>query len=365
MNADDLPTTLEAMSDSHATPFHQLLSAATGQCLPWAEVMKLVLYHPDHGYYAGKPRRVGRAGDFYTSVSVGPLYGQLLAQVAAEVWQSLGQPDGFTLIEQGAHDGQLAADIWQGWPHEQKPRYLIVEPQAEYREVQRARLAPVMGERVSWVPSWAEIGASPTHAMLLCNELLDAFPVPRVRWTGHQWRELWVASDLAWTEAAITDPAVLAEVQRLPTDLPAGYTTEVHPAAADWMQCVAQSSFKGAVLIADYGYEVGEYYTPERSDGTLRRYHAHRTDGEVLRDLGQCDLTAHINFTRLIEVAEGAGLTVRRFQHQGRFLTHAAAPWLRTLEGRPPDPALLRQFHSLTHPGHMGAAFRLLLLEKP
>ena len=119
------------------------------------------------------------------------------------------------------------------------------------------------------------------------------------------------------------------------------------------------------MLIADYGYEAGEYYTPERSDGTLRRYHAHRTDGEVLRDLGQCDLTAHINFTRLIEVAEGAGLTVRRFQDQGRFLTHAAAPWLRTLEGRPPDPALLRQFHSLTHPGHMGAAFRLLLLEKP
>jgi SAM-dependent MidA family methyltransferase len=183
MNADDLPTTLEAMSDSHATPFHQFLSAATGQCLPWVEVMKLALYHPDHGYYAGKPRRVGRAGDFYTAVSVGPLYGQLLAQVAAEVWHSLGQPDGFTLIEQGAHDGQLAADIWQGWPHKQKPRYLIVEPQAEYREVQRARLAPMMGERVSWVPSWAEMGASPTHAMLLCNELLDAFPVLRVRTT--------------------------------------------------------------------------------------------------------------------------------------------------------------------------------------
>ena len=346
--------------------FRHILASAPGQRLPWAQVMDLALYHPDHGYYAGKPRRVGRGGDFYTAVSVGPLYGQLLAAVAAEVWQSLGAPGDFTLIEQGAHDGQLAEDLWRGWPHETKPRYLIVEPQAGYREVQRARLQPLMGEGVAWVESWEQVH-SPLPAVLVCNELLDAFPVHRVRWTDGQWRELAVTSDLAWAEVDIVDPDLWAEAQRLPQDLPEGYITEVHPASVRWLEAVARAPFQGAVLIADYGYEAGEYYAPERSDGTLRRYHAHRTDGDVLSDLGQCDLTAHINFTRLIEVAEGAGLAVRQFQDQGRFLTHAATPWLRSLEGRAPDAAtlaLLRQFQSLTHPGHMGAAFRILCLDK-
>lgn len=372
------------MPADFASLLRETIASAPDRCLSWAQVMELALYHPDHGYYAGKPRRVGRGGDFYTAVSVGPLYGQLLAQVAAETrMPPLLDPSDFTLIEQGAHDGQLAEDLWQGWPHEHKPRYLIVEPQAGYREVQRARLEPLMGERVSWVESWEQVlsaqcsvsaNLSTEHsalstfpAVLLCNELLDAFPVPRVRWTGSEWRELCVTSDLTWTEAEITDPAVLAEIEHLPNDLPAGYTTEVHPAATRWMQAVAQAPFKGAVLIADYGYEAGEYYAPERSDGTLRRYHAHRTDGDVLRDLGRCDLTAHVNFTRLIEVAECAGLTVRQFQDQGRFLTHAATSWLCSLEGRAPDAAtlsLLRQFQSLTHPGHMGAAFRILYLDK-
>ena len=233
-----------------------------------------------------------------------------------------------------------------------------------------------MGERVSWVESWDELlsaqcavheSLSTFPAVLLCNELLDAFPVHRVRWTGSEWRGLGVTADLAWVEMDITSAAVLAEIQRLPADLPEGYTTEVHPASVRWMETVACAPFHGAVLMADYGYEAVEYYAAERSDGTLRRYHGHRTDGEVLRDLGRCDLTAHINFTRLMEVAGGAGLTVRQFMDQGRFLTHAATPWLRSLEGRAPDAdtlSLLRQFQSLTHPGHMGAAFRMLCLDK-
>jgi SAM-dependent MidA family methyltransferase len=359
------------MTSDFADLLRETIASAPDRCLPWAQVMDLALYHPEHGYYAGKPRRVGRSGDFYTAVSVGPLYGQLLAAVAAEVWQSLGAPGDFTLIEQGAHDGQLAEDLWRGWPHETKPRYLIVEPQAGYREVQRARLQPLMGERVAWVESLLELGVgralcSPT-AFFLSNELPDAFPVHRVRWSGGQWRELAVTPDHVWVEVDIADPDVGAEIQRLPTDLPEGYTTEVHPASVQWMESLARAPFRGAVLIADYGYEAPEYYAPERSDGTLRRYQTHRTDGEVLKDLGRCDLTAHINFTRLIEVAEDAGLTVRQFQDQGRFLTHAATPWLRSLEGRVPDAAtlgLLRQFQSLTHPGHMGAAFRLLCLDK-
>jgi SAM-dependent MidA family methyltransferase len=341
------------------------LSPFVPSTAPFAEVMHRALYDPALGYYGRGPRRIGRSGDFFTAVSVGPLYGQLLAQVASDVWQSLGCPDDFTVVEQGAHDGQLAEDLWNGWPQGPRPRYAIIEPQPAYREAQRARLEPLMGERVTWADAVSSF-TPPSSAFFLSNELLDAFPVHRVRWTGHDWRELHVTPALEWAEADLSD-AARAEVALLPTDLPVGYTTEVHPAATAWMREMAALPFRGAILIADYGYEAAEYYTPERADGTLRRYFNHRSDGDVLDRLGECDLTAHINFTRLIDTATAAGLTVERFMDQGRFLTHAATPWLKSLDGKAMSrttTAALRQFHTLTHPTHMGAAFRMLLLRK-
>jgi len=109
MKAGDLPppcplTLLPVMTSAFDDLLRETIASAPDRCLPWAQVMDLALYHPEHGYYAGKPRRVGSGGDFYTAVSVGPLYGRLLAAVAAEVWQFLGAPGDFTLIEQGAHE---------------------------------------------------------------------------------------------------------------------------------------------------------------------------------------------------------------------------------------------------------------------
>ncbi|MEQ1749210.1 MAG: class I SAM-dependent methyltransferase, partial [Prosthecobacter sp.] len=94
-------------------PLHQLLldRLALAQHLTFAEVMELALYHPEHGYYGPAPRRIGRSGDFYTAVSVGPLYGRLLVALAQQVREELGQPSEFIVIEQAAHDGQLAEDI--------------------------------------------------------------------------------------------------------------------------------------------------------------------------------------------------------------------------------------------------------------
>lgn len=146
------------------------LAASPSGRLPFAQVMDLALYHPDHGYYGAGPRKIGRQGDFYTSVSVGPLFGKLLAMYALQEWQALGEPEDFTLIEQGAHDGQLAEDVLSAL--EGSPlRYLIVEPNPKYRESQFQRL----GDRVQWVESLAVLKNGPKHGFFLCNELPDAF----------------------------------------------------------------------------------------------------------------------------------------------------------------------------------------------
>jgi SAM-dependent MidA family methyltransferase len=335
--------------------------------MSWAQVMELALYHPGFGYYSGKPRRIGRSGDFYTAVSVGPLYGKLLGELALEVWRAAGKPKRFTLIEQGAHDGSLMLDMWralQGSELRESLSLCIVEHREACREVQRATLNEVPSGRVRWVSSLNEL--ENTAGLIVCNELLDAFPVHRVRWHNGQWEEGYITEQhasepLQWTWSASSLDATNA----LPRDLPEGHETEVHPAATEWMRQLSESAFHGAVLIADYGYEADEYYTPERANGTLRRYHQHKSDTSLLHHLGESDLTAHINFTAVIEEAERHGRKVKRFLPQGRFLTQTAEPWLRSLEGRVPDPetrALLRQFQTLTHPSHMGAAFRMLLL---
>lgn len=342
---------------------HDEIAVSPTGLLTFAQVMQRALYDPEHGYYGPGPRRIGRSGDFYTAVSVGPLYGRLLARLAQQVWQEQDRPADFILVEQAAHDGQLAEDILgvSEFP------YLIVEPNPRYESVQRQRLAR-FADRVQWVSSLADLPARP--ALFLCNELPDAMPVHLVRWDGVAWCELQVGSDgeaFRFVEAAPSSQKLITELARLPQDLPAGYTTEINLAALDWMQELAGSALHGVICIADYGFDESELYAPERSTGTLRRYRQHQTDDRVLEDLGECDLTTHINFTALIREAEAMGLQTSHYEHQGRFLGRLGMDWLRTLDGRPPDAAtqaLLRQYQSLTHPAFMGRSFRILLLEK-
>src|SRR5438105_5645346 len=78
--------------------------------IPFARFMELALYHPEHGYYASGRAAIGRRGDFFTNVSVGPLFGKLLAAQFAEMWERLGKPHEFSIVEQGAHDGAFARD---------------------------------------------------------------------------------------------------------------------------------------------------------------------------------------------------------------------------------------------------------------
>jgi SAM-dependent MidA family methyltransferase len=143
--------------------------------------MQLALYDPDDGYYAsGSKQRVGRGGDFYTSVSVGECFGKLLAAHFINSQPGLKQ-----IVEQGANDGQLAEDLLAHLPD--GTDYLIIEPIPALRERQREKL----GGRARWVESIDEIEAG-IEGRFVCNELLDAFPVQRVRFEAGEWQEIFI-----------------------------------------------------------------------------------------------------------------------------------------------------------------------------
>lgn len=350
---------------SLVTVIHQILLQRLSLVprLSFASVMELALYDPQHGYYGPGPRRIGREGDFYTAVSVGPLYGRLLASLALKKRSAMRAGDDFKVIEQAAHDGQLAEDILK----ESDLNYVIVEPNPRYQKVQRQRLEP-FGARVSWVDTMADLPACP--ALYVCNELPDAMPVHLVRWDGAEWQELFVTAEDSGGLLLSPGPpsaSLASPISRLPVNLQAGHTLEINLAVEEWLRQLASARFHGQIVIADYGLDQEEFWVPERAGGTLRRYYQHQMDDRVLEGLGQCDLTAYVNFSRLLEIAEEEGLTLQTYEHQGRWLGRLALPWLASLEGRPQDAstkAMLRQFQSLTHPSIMGRSFRVLVLEK-
>ncbi len=344
--------------------------AAPGRRLPWAEIMRMALYEPGLGYYRSGVRRIGRGGDFFTSVSVGPLFGTLLAEYAFQTWVAMGQPREMRIIEQGAHDGTLARDILTGCrgvsgEFFETVAYRIIEPDAALRQAQMDTLGTEFTNKVRH-----DGGACDGAALFVCNELLDAFPVHRVRWDGGEWQELWVCEDhaaaggLGFVEAELSTEMLREELEGRGSGLPAGWTTEVCPAVATWLDEVAGLPFEGRVLILDYGFTAEEHFAPERDGGTLRRYMNHRMDDDVLENPGEADLTAHVDFTRVSELAGRRGLGTVEFTEQGRFLTRLFVEAFQR-HSRAPDAGTQRQFHTLTHPEHMGRKFHALVLQKP
>jgi SAM-dependent MidA family methyltransferase len=311
--------------------------------ISFARFMELALYHPDYGYYNRSQPIIGKSGDFYTSVSVGPLFGQLLAHF-------LDSEGIKTIVEAGANDGSLARDILKANPHFD---YFIVEPSAVLRAKQRATLASF--NKVAWHDSIDKI--PPIRGAIISNELLDAFPCHRLQWTGANWIELGVAENLQFAPiAAQTElPPALAELQ---PHLPKSFIVEHAPAAAQWWRAAAEKLERGLMLAVDYGDEEHGLWTPNRPHGTLRAYKDHHLADDPLAHPGEQDLTAHVNFSPLIEAGEAQGLQTESLQSQSRFLTKLATE---IFKSTPPTPSQLRQLQTLIHPIHLGASFKVLI----
>jgi SAM-dependent MidA family methyltransferase len=329
--------------------------------IPFRDFMERALYDPAHGYYAAGRARIGRAGDFFTNVSVGSLFGQMLAAQFEEMWERLGCPLPFTIVEQGAHHGDFARDVlselhlYSPILHE-RIDYVIVEPSPAAADAQRARLATFDG-RVRWVSALDEL--DPFTGIHFSNELLDAFPVHLVTWTGTEWLERHVAADgerFVFTDLPLSTPALGAHLANLPA-VPGGYITEVNLAALDWLTALSAKLVCGFIFAIDYGYPRDLFYAPDRTSGTLSAYADHRREPDPLARPGEIDLTAHVDFTSLAEHAASLGLTLAGFTDQhhlmvglGRLHFGDAAP----------SPEALRQFKTLMHPELMGRSFHAI-----
>jgi SAM-dependent MidA family methyltransferase len=335
----------------------------------FAWFMEQALYHPEFGYYSSGRCAIGRRGDYFTNVSVGPLFGRLLAAQFVEMWESLGRPGDFVIVEQGAHQGDFARDVLAA-VRERAPdffsmlRYWIIEPFPILRERQRETLRD-FSEKLTWKESLADL--EPFCGVHFSNELLDAMPVHLLSRAGDGWQERCVAElgdDFVFVPEGIGYLELLRRSQMIPRHPGETYETEVNVAALQWMEQLAPKLARGYVLTVDYGYSHDEYYAPERRSGTLQCFSKHRILPSPLTEIGHADITAHVDWTSLAARAETCGLSVAGFTDQHHFATGVVTALMPEQFGADADAKTRRALQTLLHPEILGTTFQFLALTK-
>jgi SAM-dependent MidA family methyltransferase len=279
--------------------------------IPFSRYMELCLYHPELGYYARPKEKFGKSGDFYTSSDVHAVFGRLLARQFEEMWRVLGSPAAIDVIELGPGRGLFAQDVLD-WSAKKFPefaaalRYRLVEssPSLRTRLEQRFLSDPRVKVFAGLEPAAQACGEA---LIVFGNEFFDALPVEIVSELG----ELRVGEKNGeflevWTEQSrpTTDFLYRYGVNPRP-----GERVEAPRLANGWMQRIA-SAFagrRGFALFIDYGY-TREQQVAGRHRDTLMTYREHTTSPDAYEAPGEQDITAHVNFTALQQVAEANGL---------------------------------------------------------
>jgi SAM-dependent MidA family methyltransferase len=346
---------------------------ANGGSLPFWKFMELALYAPGLGYYSAGATKFGPGGDFVTAPELSPLFAACVADALTPVLQQLG-PDA-QFMEIGGGSGAFAETaLAKLLANDALPaRYTILEPSADLRDRQRARLQerlpPLLFELVEWLDGPIQ---ETWNGVLFANEVIDALPTPRFSIRDGEVFEEHVVLDgegrfLRSDRPA--DPMLAAAVRnierRLPAPLEEGYRSESLAQLPYWLQAVIGRMGDGALLFVDYGYARSEYYQPQRRDGTLRAFRQHHLVEDVFAHPGLQDITASVDFTALAEAGTGAGFDFSGYCSQASFLLgNRLQENLALAESRAADDTarhnLRQQAKLLTLPSEMGERFQAM-----
>ncbi len=344
--------------------------------IPFARFMDLALYHPEEGYYSAPGDKIGWEGDFYTSSTVHPIFGELLAKQLIQMSEILESKDGrelFTIVEVGAGLGRLCHDILKEIKGKNpslfdRLLYVIVEQSPWLLTQQKDWLSPLFPDQLSW----SELIPTGFSGVLLSNELLDAFPIHRLVVDQNSVQEIHV--DLKkgqFTEIKLnpSTPELNTYLHRLKLSFDQALELEINLRALDWITSVGQALTKGFVITIDYGYPAPELYSSRRPKGTFLCYYKHKTNESPYEHIGEQDMTAHIDFTSIARRGETLGLKTLGFTDQGHFLMglgiaqRMEGPALKMYESETDRKEFLAM-KQLMNPAGMGGTFKVLIQSK-
>ncbi|WP_066636199.1 class I SAM-dependent methyltransferase [Desulfolucanica intricata] len=298
--------------------------------ITFARFMEMALYYPELGYYTSNKEKIGREGDFYTSSNVHPLFSQMIARQAKDMWRSMGQPTDWQFIEYGAGKGILAREFLLELQR-QFPQcfnaltYWIIEISPFFKKVQQEVLAELKlpDDKVRWAAGPEQVFGGKINGCIFSNELLDAFPVHRVKQQEHGLSEIYVDyrnNEFCETEGLLSKPELEDYFTRQNIKLSPGQSAEVNLNALYWLKKQASCLNKGFIFTIDYGLEAELLYSQSRFDGTLRCFRKHTLNDNPYQHIGEQDITSNVNFTALELWGEKAGLVNTKTITQADFL---------------------------------------------
>ncbi len=308
------------------TPLAELLGDRIRRFGPltFADYMRECLYHPVHGYYSKAESK--RFADYYTSVDVHPIFARLLARQFAEMWENLGRPAEFTLIEAGAGVGRFAAHVLDFCEAKLPAFYDALKYVAVERSASRCEQARIHSKRHEDAGHFRASAEVPAHIAAGCffsNELVDALPVHRIVMDGGTLKEILVgfrAGSFVEVLAPLSTCAVTEYFAAQDIALCEGQHAEAGLEACDWISEIGRRLERGYVLTIDYGHPAADLFDDHHMRGTLLAYQNHRASEDFYASPGEQDLTAHVNFTALESWGKRSGLETAGFTSQTAFL---------------------------------------------
>ncbi len=308
------------------TPLAELLADRIRRfgAITFADYMRECLYHPMHGYYSKAESK--RFADYYTSVDVHPIFARLLARQFSEMWEHLGRPAEFALVEAGAGVGRFAAQVLDFCEAKlpafyEALKYVAVERSASRRE--QAVIQAKYHADAGHFSASTEVPAHISTGCLFSNELLDALPVHRVLMDGGAMKEILVDfRDGRFVDvlAPLSTCAISEYFGAQDIVLLEGQHAEAGLEACDWISEIGCRLARGYVLTIDYGHAAAELFNERHMRGTLLAYQNHRASEEFYASPGEQDLTAHVSFTALERWGKRAGLETAGCVSQTAFL---------------------------------------------
>lgn len=331
--------------------------------------MEAALYDPAEGYYNRSDlRRWGREADYRTSPERSELFAATFARYFVRLYEELGRPPAWTILESGGGDGRFAHGVLRTLAEYYPPvlattRYFFDEASADAVERARETLAD-FSERVTFGKRSDFDSSEPW--IFFSNELLDAFPVHRLVSDGEFYVTVDEAGKFVWTTGKFSSPILKKHAKKLSP----GQIVEVNLAIDDWLASVAAQMKRGYVVTVDYGAEEEELYDPSlRPQGTLRGFSRHGFVDDVLVAPGEYDITSSVNWTQVMAAAERLGLQVVEFESQNRFLLRSGlleslVRSLKGIEDKADQARLTTGAREMILPGGMASSFQVLVLKR-
>lgn len=345
--------------------------------LPFRTFMELCLYHPEYGYYRSARPKIGKDGDFYTPANVGGITAELIARYYAKRAGNL--PGDWIIAEFGGGTGRMARILLDTLKAEhpaiyERTTYRVEESSPYHMKLQQEELS---GHRAKVVFAGESAGRAMDRGhenrFVLAQELLDAFPVHRIRQRDGGPSELYVVWDeanlcFAEIERPGIPPEVAAYLERNEVRLLPGQTAEINLLADQWIAERLSEINRGFVLVIDYGDRADEIYAPHRFPGTLMCYHRHQASDDPYKQPGQQDITAHVNFSSCLRTAAEAGAEeTALWKHRDFLLEQGVLELLADHAGYDPFSPVAkrnRAIRQLLVGDRMGDLFKVMLLGK-